>query len=67
LVVLVGRVYAGGDAPPDPPSVVTSLAHSPFLCFLKKRFLANERDHILGEALENYKKPHKTRTNKWRA
>ena len=37
LEVMVVRVNAGGDAPPDPPSVVT---HGPippfFLCFLQE-------------------------------
>ena len=50
------RVNAGGDAP----------GHSPFLCF-KNSFLANERDNVFGEGVKNYKKPHKTLTNKWRA
>jgi hypothetical protein len=68
LEVMVVRVNAGGDAPPDPPSVGDVTGHSPFLCFLKKRFLANERDIIFGEGVkDNYKKPHKTLTNKWRA
>ena len=57
LEVMVVRVNAGGDAPPAPPLLVTSRAHSPFLCFLKKRFLANERDNIFGEGVKNYKKP----------
>ena len=59
LEVMVVRVNAGGDAPPDPPSVVTSRAHPPFFVF-KKRFLANERDHILGEGAKitrNHIKP----------
>ena len=62
-----GSVNAGGDAPLDPPSVVTSRAIPPYFVFFKKSFLANERDHILGEGAKNYKKPHKTLTNKWRA
>ena len=34
LEVMVVRVNAGGDAPPDPPLLV-------FLCFLTESFLAN--------------------------
>ena len=56
----------GGMPPRTPPLLVTSRAHSPFLCFLDKRFLANEHN-IFGEGVKNYKKPHKTLTNKWRA
>ena len=41
LEVMVVRVNAGGDAPLDPPSVVTSRAHPLFFVFFKKRFLAN--------------------------
>jgi len=37
LEVMVVRVNAGGDAPPDPPLLVTSRAHSPFLCFLQEK------------------------------
>ena len=60
LEVLVVRVNAGGDAPRTPPLLVTSWAHSPFLCFLQEQFLANERDNIFGEALRitrNHIKP----------
>jgi len=32
------RVNAGGDAPPDPPSVVTSWAIPPFFVFSRKDF-----------------------------
>ena len=46
LEVMVVRVNAGGDAPPDPPLLVTSWAIPPFFVFFKKRFLANERDNI---------------------
>ena len=77
LEVRVVRVNAGGDAPPDPPSVGDDTgpfplsfdvrAHYPFLCFLEKRFLVNERENIFGEGVKNYKKPHKTLTNKRRA
>jgi len=66
LEVMVVHVNAGGDAPPDPPSVGDVTGPSPFLCFLEKRFLANERDHF-WRSVKNYKKPHKTLTNKWRA
>jgi len=38
LEVMVVRVNAGGDAPPDPP---LSVRVSPFLCFLTESFLAN--------------------------
>ena len=41
LEVRVVRVNAGGDAPPDPPSVGDVTGHSPFLCFLTESFLAN--------------------------
>ena len=57
---------ARGDAPPDPPLLVTSV-RATFFVFLKNRFLANERDIIFGEGVKNYKKPHYTLTNKWRA
>jgi len=64
----VVHVNAGGDAPPDPPLLVTSGPIPPFFVFSKKRFLANERDNIFGVGVkDNYKKPHKTLTNKWRA
>jgi hypothetical protein len=43
LEVMVVRVNAGGNAPSDPPSLVTSWAH-PF----QKSFLANERENIFG-------------------
>ena len=42
LEVPVVRVNAGGDAPPDPPSVGDITDHSPFLCFLQDSFLAND-------------------------
>ena len=38
LEVPVVRVNAGGDAPPDPPSVGDVTGHSPFLCFLPRKF-----------------------------
>ena len=69
LEVMVVRVNAGG-CPPGPPPLVTSQAHSPFFVFSRKdfwRIKANERDNIFGEGVKNYKKPHKTLTNKWRA
>ena len=65
LEVMVVRVNAGGDAPPDPPSVGDVTGH--FLCFLTESFLANERENIFVEGVKNYKKAHKTLTNKWRA
>jgi len=37
LEVMVVRVNAGGDAPRIPPLLVTSWAHSPFLCFLQEK------------------------------
>ena len=49
------RVNAGGDAPPDPPSVVTSRANPTFFVFSRKdfwRIKANERDNILARAFE---------------
>jgi len=48
LEVMVVCVNAGGDAPPDPPSVVTSRAIPPFFVFFKNRFLANEWENIFG-------------------
>jgi len=63
LEVMVERVNAGGDAPPDPPSVVTSRANPTFFVFSRKdfwRIKANERDNIFGEALRitrNHIKP----------
>ena len=62
-----GTCECRGGCPPGPPSVGDVTGPSPFLCFLKKRFLANERDNIFGEGVKNYKKPHKTLTNKRRA
>ena len=38
LEVPVVRVNAGGDAPPDPPSIGDVTGHSPFLCFLQEQF-----------------------------
>ena len=35
------RVNAGGDAPPDPPSVGDVMGHSPLLSFLKKNYFEN--------------------------
>ena len=50
LEVMVVRVNAGGmPPPPGPPLCGDVTGPSPFLCFLKKRFLANERDNIFGE------------------
>ena len=62
LEVMVVRVNAGGDAPPDPPLLVTSWAHSPFFVFFKNSFwrMSGERDNIFGEALRitrNHIKP----------
>ena len=60
LEVMVVRVNAGGDAPPDPPSVGDVMGPFPFLCFLQEQFLANERDNIFGEVLRitrNHIKP----------
>ena len=38
LEVMVVRVNAGGDAPPDPPPVGDVMGHSPLLSFLKKNY-----------------------------
>ena len=38
LEVRVVHVNAGGDAPPDPPLLVTSWAIPPFFVFLQKVF-----------------------------
>ena len=70
LEVMVVRVNAGGDAPPDPPSVVSSRAHPPFFVFSRKdfrRIKANERDNIFGEGVKNYKKGEKIllATDRW--
>ena len=59
LEVMVVRVNAGGNAPPDPPSVCDSPI-PPFFVFFKNSFLANERENIFGEGVKNYKKPHQT-------
>jgi len=68
LELPVVRVNARGGCPPDPPSVGDVRSGPPFFVFFKKRFLANERDIIFGEGVkDNYKKPHKTLSNKWRA
>ena len=39
LEVMVVRVNAGRDAPPDPPSVGEVMGHSPLLSFLKKNYI----------------------------
>ena len=60
LEVPVVRVNAGGDAPPDPPSVGDVMDPFPFLCFLQEQFLANEREIFLARALRitrNHIKP----------
>jgi hypothetical protein len=62
LEVPVVRVNAGGDAPPDPPSVGDVTGPFPLSLFSSKDFY-----NIFGEGVENYKKPHKTLTKKWRA
>ena len=63
------RVNAGGDAPPDPPSVGDVTGSFPLSLFSSRKdfwrmsgiiFLANERDNIFGEGVKNYKKPHQT-------
>ena len=56
------RVNAGGDAPPDPPSVGDVMGPFPFLCFLKIIFLAKSGIIFLARALELQE----TLTNKWR-
>jgi len=63
LEVMVVRVNAGGDAPPDPPSVGDVTGPSPFLCFLKIIFLAKSGIIFLARALELQE----TTSNKWRA
>ena len=68
--VMVVRVNAGGDAPPNPFSVGDVTGPPPFFVFSRKyfwRIKANEQDNIFGEGVKNYKKAHKTLTNKWRA
>ena len=60
LEVPVVRVNAGGDAPPDPPSVSDVTGHSPFLCFLQESFFANERENIFGGSTVRKYKPHQT-------
>ena len=61
--VMVVRVNAGGDAPPDPPSVGDVMGPFPFLCFLQYIFwrMSGERDNIFGELLRitrNHIKPY---------
>ena len=62
LEVPVVRVNAGGDAPPDPPSVGDVTGHSPSLCFLQEQIFGDERKNIFGglTVKVNYKKPHQT-------
>jgi len=51
---------AGGDAPPDPPSLVTSRAHPPFFVFSRKVFWRMSGIIFLARALRitrNYIKP----------
>jgi len=48
LEVMVVRVNAGGDAPPDPPLLVTSWAIPPFFVFFKNSFLANQWENIFS-------------------
>ena len=63
-----GTCECRGGCPPGTPSVGDVRSGPPFFVFFKKRFLANEQDIIFGEGVkDNYKKPHKTLTNKWRA
>ena len=66
LEVMVVRVNDEGDAPPDPPLLVTSRAIPPFFVFLKNRFLANERENIFG-GLTVKIELQETLPNKWRA
>ena len=51
-----------GDAPPDPPSVGDVTGPFTLSCFLQEKFFGEARTVKVM-----YKKPHKTKTNKWRA
>jgi len=60
LEVMVVRVNAGGDAPPDPPSIGDVTGHSPFLCFLQEQFWRISGKIFLARALRitrNHIKP----------
>jgi hypothetical protein len=54
LEVMAVRVNAGGDAPPDPPSVGDVRSGPPFFVFFKNSFLANERDIIFRVASHSF-------------
>ena len=49
LEVPVVRVNAGGDAPPDPPSIGDVTGHSPFLCFLQEQFFGVSGNIFLAD------------------
>ena len=49
LEVMVVRVNAGGDAPPDPPSIGDVTGHSPFLCFLQEQFFGVSGNIFLAD------------------
>ena len=65
LEVMVVRVNAGGDAPPDPPSV-GDVSQGHFLCFLKEQIFGDERKNIFG-GLTVKVQLQETTSNKWRA
>ena len=65
LEVMVVRVNAGGDAPPDPPSV-GDVRSGHFLCFLQEQILANEREIFFGELTVKVQLQ-ETTSIKWRA
>ena len=67
LEVMVVHVNARGDAPPDPPSVGDVTGPFPLSLFSSRKDFWRMSEIFFGEALENYEKPHKTLTNKWRA
>jgi len=58
----------GGNAPPDPPLLVTSRALVTSWALRLEKFSGNERENIFGERplRLNYKKPHKINTTSTR-
>jgi len=55
LEVMVVRVNAGGDAPPDPPSVGDVTGSFPLSLFSSRKDFWREHN-IFGEGVKNYKK-----------
>jgi len=58
-----GSVNAGGDAPPDPPSVGDVMGPFPLSLFSsRKDFWRMSGIIFFGKGVKNYKKPHKSLT-----